>query len=387
MSSITVQQATFEENLRQNINFKNYLAFETENNPELPHNDEYIQLRINEKNKLDTVESGFYITDFFLKSNDGDVEIDSNKNYKFSKIYEDKTTLVEKLAINEQTTSSVIQNLNRNVSKLVQEEVLVKTADANDIGYFFIAFPIVILQEVFVILINFLDLPFNIEFLFNKRAATSIVTAELVVNDRKNITTDYNTIIENGLRDANPNNIETRLFHVKQKTASYTDFLKELYTKKFTSFEEIKQSKDFENYSLKLLNNFVIGIELKGNDNVNFAIKQSQDTASKNITYYKDQTDARKMYWGNCIDNKTTKDDNQTNKLSNYYDIAFDCRYLKAFSFSNYTAGFHVIDYQPSEIFKNISLEKNLNGSINLFEVYKEVFKNKIIEFEAQPVV
>ena len=94
MSSITVQQATFEENLRQNINFKNYLAFETENNPEVPHNDEYIQLRINEKNKLDTVESGFYITDFFLKSNDGDVEIDSNKNYKFSKIYEDKTTLV-----------------------------------------------------------------------------------------------------------------------------------------------------------------------------------------------------------------------------------------------------------------------------------------------------
>jgi hypothetical protein len=108
-----INQGTFEENLRQNIKFSNSLAFEDENNK--AHTDEYIQDRINEKNKAETVEAGFYITDFFLKNNDGDKPIDTNTNYKFATLYEDKTTFVEKLEINDQKTSSIVQNLNRNI--------------------------------------------------------------------------------------------------------------------------------------------------------------------------------------------------------------------------------------------------------------------------------
>ena len=58
----------------------------------------------------------------------------------------------------------------------------------------------------------------------------------------------------------------------------------------------------------------------------------------------------------------------------------------KVFTFSNYTVGFHVIDYQPAEVYKQIGLTKKLNAGINLFEVYKEVFARKIIELQVEPV-
>jgi hypothetical protein len=378
-----INQGTFEENLRQNIKFSNSLAFEDENNK--AHTDEYIQDRINEKNKAETVEAGFYITDFFLKNNDGDKPIDTNTNYKFATLYEDKTTFVEKLEINDQKTSSIVQNLNRNISKIVKDEMKVLTADTDpDIGYFFMAFPIVISQDVFVVLMNFLDLPFNIEFLFKKNSAKDITTAQLLINERE--IRDYNTIITNGLKNlVNPNNLTTKIFHVTDKKASYTDFLKELYSKKFSKFAEITDSKDFSVYKIRLLNNYVVSFELIGENEANLEISPVQ-SGTRNITYYQNEADARKMYWDKCVDNNSQKDEGENHKLSNYFDIAFDCRYLKVFTFSNYTVGFHVIDYQPAEVYKQIGLTKKLNAGINLFEVYKEVFARKIIELQVEPV-
>jgi hypothetical protein len=383
-----INQVKFEESLRQNIKFVNYLGSEKN---DIIHSDSYIQDRINEKNSEDAIPpAGFYITDFFLKSNEGDTVIGGDKNYKFANLYEDKKTLNEKIAIDNQKSSSVVQKLNRNISNIVKKEMNIKTADATEqnIGYFFIAFPVVIQNDIFIILINFLDLPFEVEFEFNKNNSNNRITAQLLVNDRK--ISDYNNIITNGLRNMSAISLHTRLFQVKEKNKSptYTDFLKELYSKKFAMFEEIKNSKDLNGFKIKISNeqNHLITFESTDENTKTVHLKPMQ-AGIKNIVYHEKSKDARKMYWGNCIVNEKNLNDLQTNKISNYFDIAFDCRYLKAFSFSNYTAGFHVIDYQPSEIFKEITLGKNLYGVINLFEVYKQVFLNKIIELEAIPVI
>ncbi len=384
---IKIEKNKYEEILNQSINFANYLGFEKDKNQ--IHNDEYLNARIIEYNDKAPL-NGLYITDFFLKDLKNDKIIDDkNNNYKYSEIYEDKS-LIESIKIDDYTTSTDLLQFDDKFLQDANNELSVKSIINEKMknSYCFFAFPMIINNEVFITLVNVLMLPFEINFNFSTQ--NNDIISKLLFNN-EDIAQYYNNAIETGLKRINNNAYSVRLFYVKDKTKTYTDFLKFLYADNTPeSFEELSENtkKLINDIEIKnFANNIVFSLKSDQSESKNVVISNIAAT-NKNISFYNGNApDARLLYWEKCITNDVKKEVTHTNKNSNYYDISFDCKYLKAFTFSNFSPGYYVIDYAPVALYKNdLEVVKGINSILNLREVYNDIFRRKILELEFHPI-
>lgn len=364
--TVYIEKPVYKKFLDENILFVNHLNKKDSKN----NNDEYLK-----KNSDVNAQSGLYITDFFLKKNESKaIGADSNINYQFSKIYEDKE-LIEKYKTNGYNTTGIrllSDDYEEKIYNDLYKEDNITTDKPQNNGYFFFVFPLVILDKIYLLFLNFKILPFEIQGKLINNGSIISTTYEKV----KNINNEY---------------FETRLFEVKNKSLTYTDFIKGFYSSTFkaTDFSEILMENVNISNDYAIAKNVIGNIIITPKKDESLNIDNEQQNVTKNIQLFdvRSASDARYVYWEKCINNNSKFDENDSSiNFANYYDISFDCKHLKSFCFSNYTPGYYVIDYKPDDIYMNISFNNQNVKTIDLLNVYNEIFDNKIINVKIDAI-
>lgn len=354
-------------------------------------NDNEIQ---SEFNNLTTPNVGWYVTSVFFKNTLKGKEkiIDDNNFYPHLKIFENKN-LTEKKKGNKTGSKSDNQNFDDSFLKQVRSEIDVKDKIE---GYFQFFFPVFVtldtkIQAHLLIMLNLKKLPVDFYFEF-QRSGNSINTYPRLNN---NDAADKDKILTTGLTPVDQNYFEFKCYNISNLlNNSYSDIIKKLYIEGTnipeisfgTTIDKIVFSKANTSLTIKK-ESTEAGKILRTENFINL------DTTKKIIYNDKKNDDGRILYYQNCLDNNKTiaedkkkKSGNTTenlNNISNYYDISFDCQQCKTFLISNFTPGYHVLAYKPNLIY-NFITETQDELTINFIDLYKDIFKNNIIEIEVE---
>lgn len=316
--------------------------------------------------------SGFYVTKSFFSNIPSD---------KTGNIYE--KSLPEKSRKQGRSDSEIIKFNDQFLS-----EVAASTEIKTD-AYFFVIFPLIIAADSVVLLyLEIKQLPFDFNFFFFANSNTVTTTPKINGVDLSNLTGDgYNSILNKYLEDSNfaKNAYTWKIYKVDQANFSltYSDFINFLMKqdpKKFTDITSVQTTLGGIKIS-NLDNQLAITLPASGSLQIK-NVKESADAPQ--VSHNKDAKFEEK-YWQNFLGDgyKQKKTNNDKLKFANYIDISFDCKNLKPFIFSNSAPGFHVIEYLPEQIYSSFSNSNSKDESttyINIFEVYKALFVNKIIE-------
>ena len=258
--------------------------------------------------------------------------------------------------------------------------------------YFRIYFPFFFSNDkdkIFILQMDIKELPFEIQSEF--RGNNNTVETDLVFNKNKTIDEYRNN--SGSFFDDKFANLEKaytlKLFLLKEKTATYSDIIleenKHLLDGNKTEINDKIQIYCEKNF-LSMRNNN------NDNDDITLSILNEKTDLTKIVSYKKyPNKDIAKLspqdkidsYWQSCL-NPGLILPADTTKLTNYYDVSFECKTLKAFMYSDNMLGFYVINYTPSILFKALSFTPGQLQSIDLNDLYKELFINKIIELEVK---
>jgi len=337
---------------------------------------------------------GWYITDvFFKKTLVKDAIIDDNNAYPHLKIFENKN-LTEKTKNPKKGSKSDIQKFDNTFLSQIQKETKVKDID----GYFQFFFPAFILlagklhSTSLLIMLNIKKLPLSFYFEFEKANNTVNTYPRLNNHDQG----DQELILKNGLSSVDETYYEVKVFDMsKFSEISYSTFIKKFYVESKPQ-SEIQIGDEVDKLTFTKSNSSLT-ITKKSDVTGTVSIQNYRPDFEnrKKIVYNNESTsDARILYYENCLNNdkiipndkkKTVNNSNSQenmNKIANYYDLAFNTKFCRTFLVSNSTPGYHVLAYQPSLIYRGITDESEL--TINFTELYKDIFKNKIIEIEVE---
>ncbi len=352
--------------------------------------------------------NGLYITKCFYK------------NQKTDNIYNQFTKIVKEEKSKKGKNISSYIDFNKQLLTEIQNEIYFS---------FFFPFKLLIdstigLSNVYVVQMDILELPFKIDFKFEKAGNNTLATFAKLNGDKT--IEEYNN---------NPNFFEVNtqfegkdnkfykltLWEVINEKKTYTQFIDQIISKKNPDKDFKKVSDTFltkddiiknapQEYQNKIKeNNYPIsdikysitptkitGI-LNNNEKSTVYFKNKTDNISKKIhlnNNKKNDTNVKSAddYWELCINtNLNLPNDGLT--FSNYYDISFDCAHLKTFMYSYNVPGYYVLGYEPEEIYRETANEHNqfktqgdVKDIINFNNVYIDIFKNKIIELKLEKI-
>ncbi len=402
MPNYKIEQDQYKKDIQSN-NYVNILNLNYLANPDTPMSDDLLQTAINTIESNNDLPAGHYLTDFFFKS-DVDVayeilqtefkEEEKRNNESYS-----KSTTLDKANINLLYTglgdSQQVKRIN------------------NSPSYLHLIFPFIVevnnKKNYFICLLSIHELPFKIDnqFLLDGNKVKTVPR----INEK--IFDNYDNILE-AILSALPNDIGSikkyftpKIYQIKDTTKTYTDFVKFLYNSNSTVFTDILPSNNtFDNlYSISIKDDNNILIKLI-NDSPNASININiinEDVSQKTLTNHFTDKDSKKenfkkIYAQYCLQldndinkynfNKLqyqTKSGETSNRFfkntkSDYFDIGFNCKKLKAFIISDYKNGYHVINFKPQQLYFNTQIQGE--HIIDLFGVYKSLFRNKIIKLE-----
>lgn len=336
---------------------------------------------------------GWYITDVFFKKTLANKEniIDDSNAYPHLKIFENKN-LTEKNKNAKKGSKSDTQKFDDTFLKQIQKETNVKDID----GYFQFFFPAFILlagklhKTSLLIMLNIKKLPLSFYFEFEKANNTVNTYPRLNNQDQG----EQALILTNGLNVVDDTYYEVKVFDMSEfSEISYSTFIKNFYVENKT-IKEIVTNSEVNKLTFTKSNS---SLTIKKNDDEKGTVRIQNyrpDYENKKKIIYNNNTtsDARILYYENCLNNdKTIPNDKKKtfnnsqenmNKIANYYDLAFNTQFCRTFLVSNFTPGYHILAYQPSLIYRGITDESEL--TINFTELYKDIFRNKIIEIEVE---
>ncbi len=350
--------------------------------------------------------NGLYITKCFYKGQ------------KLENTYNQFTTIVKE--------QKQVKNKNKS-NKIKFDDNLLKDIQ-NDV-YFSFFFPFKLItdanigpSDVYIVQMDILELPFNITFDFKSTNGQFVTYTKL--NDKNieeyinnsnffEINSDYNI----------PDNKFYRLtlWKVINEKKTYSQFIDIITLKKSDNSFFVKMEKNFltkediikkakaeykenlnnGNYVIPEIEYSITNSKITGilkNDikhHIKFYNKMDNITKKIHLNNEKKNNPASKTvddYWELCVKSDLTlSDDGLT--FSNYYDISFDCAHLKTFMYSYNVPGYYVLDYAPSEIYRDTADERNQLNVKNEFKdiidfnnVYIDIFKNKIIELKLEKI-
>lgn len=358
--------------------------------------------------------AGWYCTPAFFKKaiKDPTKRIDDKNSHDYLLVHQ-HADLKETSNKSGSGTKSTAQMFD---SKFYNQIIGEKVANQKNVdSYFQFFFPCIIkvdnsTNDFGIINLNIKKLPLNFEFVYTK-SGSSILTTPLINDkafDNDWLTSGLSTVDQTYF-DCDYYVIPNQIINAteKSKQFSYSSFLNDYFTDSNNMSKGIYKIKKNMQYDINALTLMRVGNDLKflntGEVEYNFLISNvSQDVNNKNIITTNSvidtdtKGDARLLYYQNCIDNeKTINAEQQTqtkygsvtvtnnkNQISDYYDISFHCKHLKTFMTSSFTPGYHVLNYTPSEIYKSITMAPDQLHTINIINVYKEIFKRKIIDVE-----
>jgi len=339
-----------------------------------PKNNEKIEDLL--KNRISATYSecpnGFYVTKSFFSNISSD---------KAGNIYE--KSLPEKSRKQGRSDSEIIKFNDKFLSEVATSTEI--TTDA----YFFVIFPLIIAADSVVLLyLEIKQLPFDFNFFFFANSNTVTTTPKINGGDLSNLTGDgYNSILNKYLDNSDfaKNAYTWKIYKVAQADFSltYSDFINFLMKKDPKKFNDItSQSTKLGEITISSKDN-QLAITLPASGSLQ--IKNVKESADAPQVSHNKNAEFKEKYWQNFLGDgyKQKKTDNHKLTFANYIDISFDCKNLKPFIFSNSAPGFHVIEYLPAQIYTSFSNSNSKEESttyINIFEVYKALFVNKIIE-------
>ena len=342
--------------------------------------------------------AGWYVTNVFFRNNlsEKDKDIDQDNLYPNLKIFENKN-LTEKKR-NAKGSTSDHQKFDEKFLKQIKKEIEVKDKIE---GYFQIFFPafitlngVIQAQDTLLIMLNIKKLPVDFYFEF-KNLGNSINTYPRL---NKEDIDSMDNILNSGLDPVDTTYYEVKYYKIGDMlNNTYSEIIKKLYIDNNNVIKEIEFSDAVadDNITFTKTDMTLKITKPKNNDNVLRLINFFGNDIPKKIVYSNKTTDdARILYYKNCLHNnkkipdtkKKTLDNGSTeniNKISNYYDISFDCKQSKTFLVSNFTPGYHVLNYEPNLIYRLIS-ETETSLTIDFTELYKDIFRNKIIEIDVE---
>ena len=359
--------------------------------------------------------AGWYCTPAFFKKaiDDPNKRIDDNNSHDYLLVHQhvDLKETANKSGSGTKSTAQFFDNGFYN--QIIKEK---EATQQNVNSYFQFFFPCIIkvdnsTNNFGIINLNIKKLPLNFEFVYTK-SGSSILTTPLI-NDRA-FENDWLTlglnVVDNSYFDCYYYVIPNQIINTtdKSKQFSYSSFLNDYFTDNNKIGKDISKIEQNKKYNINGLNGLNLTNQTGSNDlrfhnetevEYDFLISNlSQNINNENIittnfvTNTSTNGDARLLYYQNCIDNEKTINAEQktqttnNNQISNYYDISFHCKYLKTFMTSSFTPGYHVLNYTPSEIYKSIKMSPNQLHTINIINVYKEIFQRKIIDVELSDV-
>lgn len=341
---------------------------------------------------------GWYVTNVFFRNNlsKKDEDIDQNNLYPNLKIFENKN-LTEKKR-NAKGSTSDHQKFDEKFLTQIKKEIEVKDKIE---GYFQIFFPTFITLKgvpdakyTLLIMLNIKKLPLDFYFEF-KNLGNSINTYPRL---NKEDIDNMDNILNNGLDSVDATYYEVKYYKIGDMLAStYSEIIKKLYIDNNPiaeiGFSENAEAVDNE-FILTKSNSTLKITKPKNNTDVLRLINFFPLSPKKIVYNNKTTDDARILYYKNCLHNNKKIPDTKKkklesgsteniNKISNYYDISFDCKQSKTFLVSNFTPGYHVLNYEPNLIYRLIS-DTETSLTIDFTELYKDIFRNKIIEIDVE---
>ena len=273
------------------------------------------------------------------------------------------------------------------------DQLLKETANSTNnqaTAYCNIVFPLHIDESsVLLLYIEILKIPFDFNFFFFSSANNPVTTTPKINNeDLSNLTSEgYAKILKKYLEneDFQKSCYNYKIFKIEGENlkSTYSDFIIGI-NDKFKSFAD---SSFGQNIKIKVIDQQQLAIELPANGTLQIKNKKENQDLPK--IYHNATATYELKYWENFLSKTVKKVDNQQLKFANYIDVSFECSTLKPFIFSNNAPGFHVIEYLPQILyttFSNTDVNSAANSYINIFEVYKALFINKIIEINLDKI-